>query len=532
MGEQEQETWVALPQRTFDVVIMNPPFTRATGHHDMNDQGVPNPIFAAFGATDDEQEEMAAAEKLLTRGTCADGNAGEGTFFLALANRKLRIGGTVALVLPVSLVAGKAWEKCRELLRKRYSNLIVASISGVEGAELSFSADTHMGECLVIGRRDPEPEIERKRDDERRATFVILRVRPATSLVGETTAKQIRQLIEEGNLRRLEDGPVGGSPLYFGDDEIGQILDAPIPSSGGWNVSRVADLALAQSAYQLANRSRIWLPTMRESAAMDIPITTVGTIGEIGPIDRDIDGEGNNGAIRGPFTIVDLRPGSRPTYPALWSHDAEIATTMSFAGDCEAQPRRSRSKAKQEIIDEKVERVWDTASHAHFSKELRFNSQCLAMQFTPHRTIGGRSWPSIKLPKAAHEKALVLWANSSLGLLMYWWHSNKQQSGRGYIAKTALQSMPVLDVTALEPAQLDKATEIFDAMRGKTLRPVHEMDSDPVRKEIDTRLAREVLGLSASILAPLKLLRRKLAAEPSVLGAKSDDDDDDSVDDE
>ena len=32
MGEAEQDTWRSLPHASFDVAIMNPPFTRATGH--------------------------------------------------------------------------------------------------------------------------------------------------------------------------------------------------------------------------------------------------------------------------------------------------------------------------------------------------------------------------------------------------------------------------------------------------------------------------------------------------------------------
>jgi hypothetical protein len=40
------------------------------------------------------------------------------------------------------------------------------------------------------------------------------------------------------------------------------------------------------------------------------------------------------------------------------------------------------------------------------------------MQFTPRKSIGGRAWLSISLETAEREKALVLWANTSLGLLL------------------------------------------------------------------------------------------------------------------
>ena len=57
--------------------------------------------------------------------------------------------------MPLSTMTGEAWEKSRELLRKSYSELIIISISGARPNDLSFSADTGMGECLIIGRKNP-----------------------------------------------------------------------------------------------------------------------------------------------------------------------------------------------------------------------------------------------------------------------------------------------------------------------------------------------------------------------------------------
>ena len=108
-------------------------------------------------------------------------------------------------------------------------------------------------------------------------------------------------------------------------------------------------------------------------------------------------------------------------------------------------------------------------------------------------------------------------------MLLYWWHSNKQQSGRGSIAKSILQTLPILDVTALKPRQLAKAVALFDAMSGLNLLPLHEIDKDPVRQELDNKFARDVLDLQAPMVKtgePLELLRMKLAQEPSIRGAK------------
>jgi hypothetical protein len=514
MGETERETWQSLPHASFDVVIMNPPFTRATNHEGKR-ATVPNPMFAAFGSSAEEQRLMAKATERLTRNTSAHGNAGEASIFLVLADRKLKSDGMLALVMPLSLIGGESWEDSRALLAKNYRDLVLVSIAGADDAALSFSADTDMGECLVVGRKASSGSA--------RATFVVLNERPAYPLIGASAAEQIRRLIAGAQIRRLEDGPVGGTPIRFGDDVIGHVLDAPLPATGGWNLSRIADLSLAQTAYQIVNEKRIWLPTMHKSEVAEIPMTTVAAIGEIGPVDRDINGDTPTGGIRGPFDVWPVKPGSVPTFPVLWAHDANSERAMAFGADCEGIPRRAATAAEQAALDLKVASLWNTASHCHFNRDFRFNSQSTGMQFTPRRTMGGRAWLSIRLASVEQEKALVLWANTSLGLLLRWWHSNKQQAGRGSIGKSALQTLPVLDVTTLTARQLDAAVTLFDAMCGQPLLPLHEMDTDPVRKELDAQFARRVLGLAEPILiqdGPLAILRMKLSREPSIRGQK------------
>ena len=86
-----------------------------------------------------------------------------------------------------------------------------------------------------------------------------------------------------------------------------------------------------------------------------------------------------------------------------------------------------------------------------------------------------------------------------------------------------LQTLPILDVTALEPKLLAEAVKLFDAMSDQPLLPLHEVDRDPIRKELDEAFARNVLKLPEPILTsggPLELLRMKLSQEPSIRGSK------------
>lgn len=519
-GESEADTWTQIPDAYFDVVVMNPPFTRSTGH-EAKKIGVPRPMFAAFSSTEEEQRLMAKATKRLTEGTSAHGNAGEASIFLVLTHRKVKRGGVLALVMPLSLISGEAWEASRALLAEHYSHLILVSIAGARPAEMSFSADTGMGECLLVGRKaKPRGAL--------RAVFLILNERPQFPLLGATAAKQIRRLIENKNLRRLEDGPVGGTLLHFGNDVIGQAIDAPISVSGAWNPSRIADLSLAQAAYQIARRGRVWLPSMNRTEAVKVPIETVGQIGTIGPYHADINGNNADGGMRGPFEISAVKSKATPTYPVLWSHDAERECTMMFKADSEGLPRKAKTAEGQHWVEEKVASIWSTAAHCHFNQNFQFNSQPTAMQFTRRRTIGGRAWISIRLARAEQEKALVAWANTTFGLLLHWYHANKQQSGRGNIGRTALQDLPVLDVTALTPKQLKAAVKIFDDFKDEHLLPFNELDKDSVRQELDARFAVEVLGLPAAAVqsgGPVELVRMKLAQEPSIRGGKATDED-------
>ena len=512
-GQSEQEVWEVINHWSIDLVVMNPPFTRDTGHEGEK-IGVPNPMFAAFGSQEAEQKEMAKAAQRLLKGTSAHGNAGEASAFLVLADRKLKNDGTLAMVMPLSLMSGEAWEESRKLLRKSYDDLVLISIAGSKDNELSFSADTGMGECLIIGHKTGKKS--------GRATFVVLNERPSSVMTGSITVAQIRRL-QESKLRKLEDGPVGGSLFHFGDDVIGYAMDAPFPEEGSWNLARIKDGSLTQTAYQIVNNGLIWLPSMTKDRALPIVMTTVSEIGKIGPLHMDINYNNSSGGIRGPFLIEPLKNRSAPTYPVLWAHDAKRERCMEFEAESEGILRQGKDLSEDKFVQEKASRIWAISSHCHFNRDFRFNSQSTAMQFTSLKTIGGRAWTSIKLENAEQEKALVLWANSSLGLFIYWWHANKQQAGRGSIGVSGLESLPVIDVTKLSQETLARAVGIFDDMKNRELRPFNEIALDAVRAEVDARFFKGVLGFPPEMAAldgPLALLRQKLALEPSIRGSK------------
>ena len=172
IGEQTADYVIAdIPDGEFDMVIMNPPFTRATNHEGAH-ADVTNPAFAAFGATSQDQTAMGNLMNQMARGTCYHGNAGIASAFAAVGHKKLKPGGVLALVLPLSAASGLSWRSFRKMLAEDYTDLEVLSIAA-NGREMSFSSDTGMGECLVVARK-------RRADDPKaeRARFASLRRRP------------------------------------------------------------------------------------------------------------------------------------------------------------------------------------------------------------------------------------------------------------------------------------------------------------------------------------------------------------------
>jgi hypothetical protein len=508
-GQRETEAWHRIPDRTYDLVVMNPPFVRAT-NHEGDRENVPNPMFAAFYTTAQQQRQMAERLTKIAHGTAYHGNAGEASAFLALAHRKIRPEGTLALVMPLSLQFGASWEESRQLLRRHYENLCVVSIAAARDNELSFSADTDMAECLLTGRRS--------REGSQRGTFVIVNSKPSVPLEGTT----IGRLVREGRVtaRRLEDGPVGGTVIRIGTDVVGAMLDAPLPTDGAWPLCRVADVSVAQTAYQLEN-GQLWLPG--EISPSPLPVARLGSLAFVGPLHRDINGiEARGQVIRGPFDIEPIAPGEAPTYPSLWNHDAERERTLVVEPDSQGQLRQGRSTAEDTILREKAARIWGTASRCHFNYDFRFNSQSTAAVLTERPAIGGRAWPSLSFRDPRYETAFVLWKNSTLGLLIYWWRASKQQGGRGSITLTRLPDLPTFDFRTLTDETLGEAARRFDELRTLHLSPFDQIDIDGQRHEIDAALG-PIFGVPDRLLGsggPLDLLRRKLAREPSITGGR------------
>ena len=481
---------IRLPHGSADLVIMNPPFTRPLGHEGVV-EGVPVSSFAGFNTGADEQRAMSTVLAKIRADLdhpAGHGYAGLASNFIDLADQKVKPGGVLALVLPLTIVAGESWSAARRLLARHYRDLDVLTIAAVGQSETSFSADTGMGEALIVGVKRAKPASAGEADAD--ALYINFRSRPRS--IAE--ASQIAHAI-----RRLPDNRSG--LIFVGDREAGCFVRATLASGG---CASLKEPSLADSALAL-ERGSLALARVRE--ALDLPITALGNLGVKGLHDMQI-----NGKAHGPFDVIARR--ETAAYPMLWAHHAKRQHRLVVEPDREG---RVRPSAHTGAID-----VWETATRLHFNRDFRLNSQSLAACLTPGLSIGGRAWPNFRVEgDARREEALALWANTTPGLIAFWWVGGRQQQGRVILTISNLPALPTLDVRTLTEPQLRLASRLFTEFADRDLLPANEAYRDETRHDLDRAVLCELLGLPESILEPLALLRRQWCEEPTVHGGKS-----------
>ena len=480
-GKGEKGERAPPAHHTVDVILMNPPYagSKGTGGRKKSASTHGGQLFEAFGASEEERKRMVAkAEKLYRFAVCKH-NSSAATFFADLADAKIKDGGMLGLILPMTAGMGSTWKGFRRMITESYGDVVV--VSAPQGS--SFSADTGMGEIMVSAR---------KTSSSGRARFVSLDRVPESDL----EAVYIGRVARQGRANKLEDGPYGGTSMLVGDSVIGHVLDCPLSSV--WIAAAGSDALLLQASWQLI-RGKFWFDW---HSSFDVPITTIGAIGERGPLDLDIMGHDTK-AYRGPFNIL---PKSKSCiYPVIWGNHSSIQTRMVIEPDKEAEPRPGETK-------ERIEKVLDTASRVHINRGLDTSSQSLLISYLEEPTLGGRAWPSICMEKK-HEKAFALWHNTTLGLLCYWAFAGHQQRGRSQTTVETIPNIPTLDLNELSSVQLEEMDEAFDNLSTRRLDRIMNLWKDEARIEIDNKVL-EILEIDTD----LDGLRRRLCREPTIHG--------------
>lgn len=479
-----------------DVVISNPPFTRR-GSDGGKGEALARVLDLPAGDAE-AQRAVARRTSALLKGTPANQIAGHAASFTVLADRLVKPDGRLALVLPVTALAGESWRQVRAMLAERYAIELVVSSHDPDLRSMSY--DTDIAEVLLTARRlrDAEPPSGRGR-------FVNLWRAPQR----ETDALALANAINAAAafpLHRSDGPPIGGSGLFVGGEQWGELLDGPV-DDGPWTAARWKQGQTGQFAAAL-ERGELWDADGSRVVAQ-IPVAPLGNVCHVGPQDR---------RIRGSLGVFDAYHGwdAQAQFPALWAQSQKVHQGLLSEPNARLFPKPDRDHGP----------IWSQAGTLQMTRDVRYNSQRVMAVRTTVRALGASQWFSLTmagddpLTKSRQETALAVWCNSTFGMLLHANHASRSQFGRGRGNKGMLETLPTPDVRQLQPWQLDEAHGIWRDFQDRTFDSFHRCAVDPVRIELDQRIIADLLALSTEAQESASRLRELLATDPSIHGSK------------
>ena len=460
-GSRGAEEGVTATLPELDLAIMNPPFTRSVGG---------NLLFGSLPATERRKLQNELSRRLKQRQASA--TAGLGAAFVAAASPKLRPGeGRLALVLPATVCTGPSWEQTRSLIEHDFAlDMVIASHDPLRW---NFSDSTDLSEALLIATRRPD-----KHDTaQRRTTFVNLWRNPD----GVLDAHRVAQAITVTKPARLEG--TGTALLEVDGRHVGEVLSMPESklASKKWSGVQFARADLIRSALKLLDDGEVWVPG--EGEAVSIQLRRVGELGQVGPDRRDVwDGFERTDAVT--------------AYPMVENHDTEQRKGPL------ARPRSGRRLKS-------VAQLWPKAGRLLVAERLRLDTTRVVAMRSNARVLSNVWWP-IRVQDTPTEKALVVWLNSSLGLLTILTQRTSTEGGWVAMKKADLEELPVLDTRRLSQPQVQSLSDLFDGLAEAEFERLPGMATCSTRRSLDDGISR-ILGLPN-----LTKLRDLLASEPVV----------------
>lgn len=475
-GSGGQRSTAPLPD--LDLCVMNPPFVRSVGGN------------LLFGSLPSDRKEM--QQKLRQylkpkqgKEVYASSTAGLGAVFIATADRHIKDGGRLALVIPAAIATGVSWVHTRNLIDQYY--LLENMVGSHDPQKWSFSENTDLSEVLVIAKKS------RVKDSSKRVSFVNLWENPGTIAQALAVSDGIaRAEVLEGE--RYDVAIDASSAVRIGGRKVGEIFSLPLDlvRYKPWLGCAFAQTYLNRALTLLAAGT---LPQFGRGEANPLPMVELGSLGELGPDRRDIyDG----------FEVET----HKTSYSAFWGHNANEVRRLKSAPNrwlsplVAAKPGRPLRRASD---------LWKKSGAIQIAERMRLNTQSLVAVRLENPALSNVWWPfATEKMNAEQEKALCLWMNSTPGLLVFIGHRVPTEGPWVQFKKPNLKAVPVLDVRCLDDNQVHSMAEAFDTLCSEDLGALPHMSVDVVRAQIDEAVQRS-LGLD-----DMSTMREALAIEPVV----------------
>lgn len=460
-------TLVPLPNE-FDLLCMNPPFTRTCGD---------NLLFGSIPPKDRRPLQVSLARLVRQKKVSASITAGLGSVFLAIADRHLKTNGRLAFVLPMALLSGVDWEPSRKVLRGYALEAVIASH---DPNRWNFSENCDYSEILLIARKCATQESDGN----------VLCVNLWTNADAPMSALEITEQLREEPTAPLSRG---ATALRVGDEKVGEAFTVP------WGELRARPLWLFPFAFAQSDLVRLAFALCAGqlrvgTTTYSLPLCPLHFLATIGPDRR---------RIWATFAVTDKQPG----HPAFWGHDAtEVNSLIQEPNAYLTKLPEPKEKQRAGYADTLTRQ----SGNILIAERMWLNTQRTPAILMSERVLSNVWWP-VQLRNDLSDdaaKVLVLWLNSTLGLLVMLSYRAETRGAWVDFKKPTLQSMPVLDLSKLSGDELRILAGEFDALATGSIQPLKEIATDQARKRIDDVLC-QVLRLP-----DLTELRHRLSNEP------------------
>ena len=481
----------------FDVIVMNPPFSRTTGRGGktggglfgfITDSTVRKNVLDDYNKLRDEArvslEEL--ARKLLKNSNfqvmLTDEQfspyrqiwqAGEGLLFLYLADMRLKYGGKLCFVLPKGLLSGISWFFARVLLTEKYH--IQYIVVSYEASNYNFSHSTSLSECLIVAQKMEE------HFENEETTFVLLLKKPSTSIEAIALANRIEA--KQDNYVET-----GGSRAFLVSVKRNELRD----NLDNWG--RFVSLPSLETLKEITHLLDGDLKIGKQH--FQIPLTRLNNlIASIG-VDR-------HRFIDTFQKVQDNVPGA---VKMLHGGKEEQRQKMATFSNAYALPIINAGK---DIFAEKAgrllvpDRIWLETAHV--------------ISLFADVPIISNIFYAIRLRNESEErlKALCLWLNTTWGILTTL--SSREETRGGFIGLKMSQwrLLPVLNIDSLSEDQVNTLAAVFDEFKNKEPARIPDQyglhgEVDKIRIDLDLAFLK-ALGIEAT-QKNLTALYREIAA--------------------
>ena len=416
----------------FDMVIMNPPFTRDSLRHRQ---------FSPAETETLKKREQKIFQKYLKNNNGATLHmSSQGNNFVVLADRLASSRGTVAAVLPMVTATNPSSRGIRRFIAEKFN--IETIVVPHDPERQSFSENTAISELLLVCRR------RKKGAKCAPARVIALTENPRTPAQAMVAANAI---ITGENKHYILEHKINGVKMAAGDWSAVQFL-----------IPRLA------AVFEELRRGKFF----KIKPLLDLGDMRMGQ------------------GVRGAFNRRQHSPSKGMV--GLWEHRTDVITKMSAVHDTYVEAKPGQERAAQKLWEQRGRLMLPARLWLPLTRCLAvvLPRPAVGSAWCPFNFAGN----SKDAQKRAQEKALCLYVNSSIGILAMLGVRDFKKLGYPNFSKESIGELPVPDFGGMGAKKVSAMAAAYDRLASKELLPLRDMATCPTRKKIDNAVA-DTLGI-------------------------------------